>query len=184
MPFRPPSGAGLAGGPKWRIMAPPAVPRTRCYAGESPRVSVIRVLWGPGWTRLPHGGRAKYCHNGGMALAHPSRRRLAWGSDKGDDRPFTRSLETRCYSEGSAIAIMATVAVPRKLPICRGKGLGVRDSRPLVSGMDSSWPHLAERCRRGKYCHEGGMAFARRRARGCPSIFAAATDSPPPLSGR
>jgi hypothetical protein len=28
--------------------------------------SVIHILWGPGWTRLPS-RREKYCHNGGMA---------------------------------------------------------------------------------------------------------------------
>jgi Protein of unknown function (DUF1232) len=40
-------------------------------------------------------------------------------------------------ARGSAIAIMAPGSVPRKLPICRWKCLGVRDSRPLGSEMDS-----------------------------------------------
>jgi hypothetical protein len=42
--------------------------------------SGIRVLWGEQRTRLAFFSRlpvTKYCHNGGIALAHPSRRRLA-----------------------------------------------------------------------------------------------------------
>ena len=78
---------------------------------------------GASWRDSRHGGH-KYCHNGGMAPRPPSRCGLqaAKGRQPG----------------GSAIAIMAPVAVPRKLPICREKSLGVRDSRPLGSGMDSS----------------------------------------------
>jgi hypothetical protein len=53
-----------------------------------------------------------------MALAHRSRRRLAWGSDKGGDGPFPRSPE---------------------MAVMQGESpWGVRDSRPLGSGMDSS----------------------------------------------
>jgi hypothetical protein len=68
---------------------------------------------------------------------------------------------------------MATIAVSRKLPICREKRLGVHDSRPLVSGMDSSACTAF-----GKYCLNGGIAFAPNtaatqiasdcRAPGCP----------------
>jgi hypothetical protein len=41
-------------------------------------------------------------------------------------------------SQGSKMAMMAPVAVPRKVSICRGKGLGVHDPRPLGAWMDSS----------------------------------------------
>jgi hypothetical protein len=53
MPSAHPSRRRLARGSKMAIMAPRAVPRKRRLAGESPWVSVIHVLWCPGWTRLP-----------------------------------------------------------------------------------------------------------------------------------
>ena len=45
-------GVGCQGS-KMAMMAASPVPRNACYAGESPWVSVIRVLWCPGWTRPP-----------------------------------------------------------------------------------------------------------------------------------
>jgi hypothetical protein len=48
------------------------------------------------------------------------------------------SGEEGADQRGPRFAIMAPVAVPRELPICRGKCFDVHDSRPLVSGMDSS----------------------------------------------
>ena len=54
------------------------------------------------------------------------------------------------------IAIMAPVVVPRKIPICRGKAVGVQGLCPLGAGMGSSAISQRE-----KYCHNGGMAFPR-----------------------
>jgi hypothetical protein len=52
------------------------------------------------------------------------------------------------------IAIMAPLAVPRKLPIYKGKCLGVRDSRPLGSGVGSSAFFSGDA---RKYWPNGGM---------------------------
>jgi hypothetical protein len=72
--------------------------------------SGVRALWGPQWTRLAFPTSIPCPQSTATTGAWPSpqpRRRLA---AKGR-RP-----------EGSAIAIMAPVAVPKNLRICRGKG--------------------------------------------------------------
>jgi hypothetical protein len=78
--------------------------------------------------------RSKYCHNGGMASPLVPRRWL--GVQQRDDGPLERSPE------------MAAL---------QGKSLRVRDPYPLGAGMDSTaFFHT-----RKKYCHDGGIAFAR-----------------------
>jgi hypothetical protein len=63
----------------------------------------------------------KYCHNGGMALAHN---------------------HARLAGEGSAIGIMAPVVLLRKQPVCRGKSVPL-GSNGLVclSANDGREPH-------------------------------------------
>ena len=100
----------------------PRSPETAAMQGKVRGGSVIHVLWGPGWTRLPGSADARSTATTGHALAATTTAELSGG----------------CRPEGSAIAIVAPVTVPRKLPICRGKCLGVRDPRPLGAGMDSS----------------------------------------------
>jgi hypothetical protein len=117
-----PEGSAIA------IMAPSWPPRNGHYAGEK----------AAGLGFAPFGGR-----DGHVCLFADARSTATTGA-------CTRAHDHgealgRVRPEGSAIAIMAPVAVPRKPSFCRGKGLGVRDSRPLGSGMDSSaWP--ARRC--------------------------------------
>jgi hypothetical protein len=70
--------------------------------GEHSQGSIILALWGQRSARLLS-RREEYCHDGGMALAHPSRRRLAGGSK---------------------MAMMAPSRGPQKALFSRGKGLG------------------------------------------------------------
>jgi hypothetical protein len=83
-------GAGQRGprSPSW---PPSRSPGSGPFAGEKPWVSVIRALWGPGWTRLPVHGGNKYCHNGGMVFAHEYAGDGP-GVQEHDDGPFVRSL--------------------------------------------------------------------------------------------
>jgi hypothetical protein len=81
------------------------------------------------------GKREKYCHNGGMAFAHQHGGRAAEGC-----QPRPRSAHGPC--RGSLEAVLL-----------QGKGLVVRDSRPLGAGMDSSGFFFQR-----EYCHNGGMA--------------------------
>jgi hypothetical protein len=119
---RPPSEVA-ARGPRWRWWPPPTVPRTGCYAGESPRGSVIRALWGPGWTRFSLSRRAQVLPQRGH----------------GPSPTITTGLAAeRCRAEGSAIGILAPFRGPLEAVLLQGKRLGVHDSRPLGSGMDTS----------------------------------------------
>jgi hypothetical protein len=53
------------------------------------------------------------------------------------------------------MAMMAPLAVPRKLSVCRGKGLG-----SIIRALwGPGWPRLLVASRREKYCHNGGMAY-------------------------
>jgi hypothetical protein len=85
----------------------------------------------------------KYCHNGGMALAYHHE-----GASRGEvpGRGVRhRHLGPLSWSPGSG-------------QFAGEKGLGVHDSRPLGSGMDTS-AFLFFRSGK-KYCHDGGMALA------------------------
>jgi hypothetical protein len=65
--------------------------------------SEIRALWGPRWARLPR-RRDKYCHNGGIAVAHQSTASLVQISCSADE-----------VAE-AIITVMAPIAAPPKVP--------------------------------------------------------------------
>jgi hypothetical protein len=82
---------------------------------------------------------AKYCRNG-HGLRPPSRR---------------RKPRAGAGQRGSAIAIVVTVVVPSKVPICRGKCRGSGGPCPLGAAMDST-AFFSSGCE--KYCRNGGTA--------------------------
>jgi hypothetical protein len=59
---------------------------------------------------------------------------------------------------GSKMAMMDPALWTPEEFVLQGKVRGVRDSRPLGSGMD--WSPLVSVGHK-KYCHDGGIAFAR-----------------------
>jgi hypothetical protein len=87
--------------------------------------------------------REKYCHNGGITVAHHHGGLAAAGA--GQRGPRSPSWPPSWF--------------PKKAPVCRGKAAGSGGPRPLGAAMDSSGFFHS----RAKYCHNGGMAFADQR---------------------
>jgi hypothetical protein len=108
MGLSPPSDVGLPGAQDDDDGPLPTVPRTGCYAGESPWGSAIHVLWGrAGLVRLA--GREKYCHNRGWAFAHEYAGGALAGVREGDDGPSSRppiSGRLQGKAVGSAIRVL------------------------------------------------------------------------------
>jgi hypothetical protein len=57
----------------------------------------VALRWGRRWARLPAYSHEKYCHKGGMALAH--QHRSGWfGVQEHDHGPFRRSPENAWFA--------------------------------------------------------------------------------------
>jgi len=93
-----------------------AVPRGTPLCREIREGSMIRAVWGPGWTRLPRRAREVL-------------------PQRGDGH---RPLVARRPIPGSATAIMAPSRGSLGKAGLQGDSGGVHDSRPLGAGMDAS----------------------------------------------
>jgi hypothetical protein len=103
---------------------------SRLYGGGLDRPRASRRPWGP---RTPSRPPSRPPRKAPGCRVGPQTGEVLPERGHGLRSPIEASA-----SQGSKMAMMAPVAVPRKVSICRGKGLGVHDPRPLGAWMDSS----------------------------------------------
>jgi hypothetical protein len=137
-------------------MAAPPPPRASWPAARGPS--------SPSWPPLRHPQKPAVCRRNGLRCRGPCALGTAIRASALQTREVLpqrghslRQPSRRRLHRGPRWRSWPLPSVPRIRVICRGKGAGSGGPCPLGAAMRSSAFSL---CRRQKYCHNGGTAFA------------------------